>query len=88
MKRLIFSILVCLTTSVLSLAQVSTTQPLTEKDYVRVEANSTSGFTYPYYLYTPPEVKADAKKSHTILVLPNNTGKPDDDFAAHEADVK
>ena len=88
MKRLIFTIVVCLTTSVLSLAQASATPPLTDKDYVRIEADSTSGFTYPYYLYTPPEVTANAKKTHTILVLPNNTGKVDDDVAVHEADVK
>ncbi len=88
MKRLIFTIVLCLVASVLSLAQASATPPLTDKDYVRIEARSTAGFTYPYYLYIPPEVRAKPKKTHTILVLPNNTGKPDDDFAVHEADVK
>lgn len=64
--------------------------PLTEKDYLRVDADTSAGFAYPYYLYVPPELK-DAVPGHqiySILVLPNNTGKVDDDFAVHEADVK
>lgn len=67
-----------------------TTSQLTDKDYIRIDANSQAGFNYPYYLYVPPELKtADARsKIHTILVLPNNTGKVDDDFSVHEADVK
>ncbi len=88
MTRLIFAIVVCLASHVLITAQTTTTPPLTENDYVRVDSASTSGFTYPYYLYIPPEVKANAKRTHTILVLPNNTGKPNDDFAIHEADVR
>ena len=57
---------------------------------VRIDARSEKGFAYPYYLYVPPELRdvAARKTAHTILVLPNNTGKLSDDFAVHEADVK
>lgn len=57
---------------------------------VRIEAQPGKGFAYPYYLYVPPELReAKAqKKTHTILVLPNNTGKIDDSLEVHEADVK
>jgi len=63
---------------------------LTEKDYLRVDADEASGFTYPYYLYVPAEFRdlANRDKVQTILVVPNNTGKVDDDFAVHEFDVK
>ena len=60
----------------------------TESDIKRADARPASGFAYPYYLYVPPDVKAAKRTTHTILVLPNNTGKPDDDFGVHEADVK
>lgn len=71
-------------------AQSPAVPALTEKDYVRIDANTAAGFAYPYYLYVPPEFRSDAnrKVKQTILVLPNNTGKVDDDFAVHEADVK
>jgi hypothetical protein len=63
---------------------------LNEKDFVRVDPVAAKGFTYPYYLYVPPEIRDDKTpgKTYTILVLPNNTGRLDDDFAVHEADVK
>lgn len=55
----------------------------------RFDAAPAKGFNYPYYLYVPPAFfEAEAKgKERTILVLPNNTGKNDDDLAVHEADV-
>lgn len=48
------------------------------------------GFSYPYYLYVPAEIRNDAARgrTHTFLVLPNNTGKLDDSLDVHEADVK
>lgn len=58
---------------------------------VKVEAQPASGFAYPYYLYVPKTMRAEAgknKKNRTLLVIPNNTGKPDDDLSIHEADVK
>jgi dienelactone hydrolase len=68
-------------------------QPPADKlptEAIKIEANAAKGFAYPYYLYVPSELReAKAKKAtHTILVLPNNTGKPDDSFEVHEAGVK
>lgn len=88
MKKLILGLIVVFS----SFAALSAQNPpaLTDKDYVRIDANAAAGFAYPYYLYVPPEFRSDAnrKVTQTILVLPNNTGKVDDDFAVHEADVK
>lgn len=88
MKAIILGTILLLSAASIAIAQAPT--PLTDKDYVRIDANSKAGFGYPYYLYVPPEVKNDPNKKavQTILVLPNNTGKLDDDFAIHEADVK
>jgi dienelactone hydrolase len=54
---------------------------------VRVEASPDRGFDYPYYLYAPPELHAEKGEGvkATILVVPNNTGKIDDDFSVHDA---
>ena len=48
------------------------------------------GFTYPYYLFVPTELRSAAARgqTHTFLVLPNNTGKLNDSLEFHEADVK
>ena len=60
-----------------------------ESDIIRIDSAPSSGFSYPYYLHIPPEVRnRPANERSSILVLPNNTGKVDDDFAVHEADVK
>src|SRR5688500_10649344 len=55
-----------------------------------VSVGSGKGFSYPYYLYVPAELRdvAAHSKTHTFLVLPNNTGKLDDSLEFHEADVK
>jgi dienelactone hydrolase len=56
---------------------------------VRIDPNPAKGFSYPYYLFVPDEVKAAGNKhTHTILVIPNNTGQLDDDLSVHENDVK
>ncbi|HEX8248088.1 MAG TPA: hypothetical protein VF599_07950 [Pyrinomonadaceae bacterium] len=58
---------------------------------VKIEAQPARGFAYPYYLYVPKALREqakDAKKTRTILVIPNNAGKTSDDFSVHEADVK
>ncbi len=93
MKNLIYGIAIILLTSTTSYFQTATPTPvpaLTEKDYIRVEADPAQGFAYPYYFYFPPSFReaANSGKVHTILVAPNNTGKVDDDFAVHEFDVK
>ena len=55
-------------------------------DVRKIEADPAKGFSYPYYLYVPP--KSDQPIGRHLLVLPNNTGKGNDDLAFHEANVK
>lgn len=59
-------------------------------DIIKVEAKPEKGFAYPYYFYVPPEIRnaKASKQTQTILVIPNNTGKLDDDLSVHEGDVK
>lgn len=60
-------------------------------EIVKIEAQPTKGFAYPYYLYVPKSMREEAKtakKPRTILVIPNNSGKTSDDFSVHEADVR
>lgn len=58
-------------------------------EIVRIEAQPAEGFSYPYYLYVPKAVREKAgKKAHTILIIPSNTGKPNDDFDASAEDIK
>jgi dienelactone hydrolase len=38
-------------------------------------------------MYVPPALREAKGATHTFLILPNNTGKVDDDFEVHEADV-
>jgi dienelactone hydrolase len=56
------------------------------------EAKPAKGFAYPYYLYVPKAMREEAKDgkktTHTILVIPNNSGKLSDDLNVHEEDVK
>ncbi|MGD9589227.1 MAG: hypothetical protein AB7Q37_00815 [Pyrinomonadaceae bacterium] len=60
-------------------------QPQTP-DVRRIEADPSQGFSYPYYLYVPPKTASPAGRH--LLVLPNNTGKINDDLAVHEENVK
>jgi dienelactone hydrolase len=55
-------------------------------EVVRVEAQPKKGFLHPYYFYLPPELWGEKGKNveQTLLVLPNNTSKTDDDFAVHD----
>jgi predicted esterase len=87
MRRRIAIIILLFTSGLATAAQDSSSSTATSE---RVAANQSRGFSYPYYLYIPPELRtADAKRqTHTLLVLPNNTGKISDDFAVHEADVR
>lgn len=60
-------------------------------EIVKIEAQPAKGFAYPYYLYVPKAMRDAAKvgnKTHTILVIPNNSGKNSDDFTVQEEDVK
>lgn len=50
-----------------------------------IEANPEAGFEYPYYLYAP-EPQRDAPTP--ILVEPNNSPRPSDDFGVHLNEVE
>lgn len=59
-------------------------------ELVKIEAQPEKGFAYPFYLYVPAALREDAAKTktHTLLVIPNNTGTGDDDLSVHEKNVK
>lgn len=87
MKKVFYFLLFTLLAPGISLAQ---TAGNSSPEPVKIEAQPAKGFAYPYYLYVPKamrEVK-NGKKMHTILVIPNNSGKTSDDFTVHEEDVK
>lgn len=48
-----------------------------------VDAEPGQGFCWPYYLYVPPQCAQAGERVFPLLVLPNNTGKVDDDGAFH-----
>ena len=58
MKKLILGLIFAL----IAVSAVSAQNPpaLTEKDFVRIDANTASGFGYPFYLYVPPDFRSDA----------------------------
>lgn len=64
--------------------------PDTLPPVARVAADSARGFRWAYYLYVPPALRADSARGRprTLLVMPNNTGKLDDDPAVHERYVR
>lgn len=67
-------------------AGAQTPLPSPKPELRKVEASPSNGFSYSYFLYVPPALR-DAKEKkikQTILVLPNNTGKIDDDLKVHE----
>ena len=66
----------------------TTVSPL--PDVVQIEAQPKKGFLYPYYLYVPSELRTEksVNAKQTILVLPNNTGRIDDDLTVHDASSK
>jgi dienelactone hydrolase len=59
-------------------------------EIVKIEAEPEKGFAYPYYLYIPSAMREISArgKTRSLLVIPNNTGKINDDLEVHEADVK
>ena len=59
-------------------------------EILKVGPMPSEGFAYPYYLYVPKAMREPEglKKKHTILVIPNNSGKLSDDFSVQEEDVK
>src|SRR5260370_26126853 len=53
---------------------------------VEVPAVESSGFSFPYYLYTPKELSRS--EPVRLLIEPNNTGQAGDDFEVHRASAK
>lgn len=55
----------------------------------RVDADPSKGFSYPYFLYIPPALREESAQNgtQTLLVVPNNTGKPIDGIEEHEKNV-
>jgi predicted esterase len=87
MKKVIYILLFVLLAFSISPAQIVGDL---QDEPVKIEAQPTKGFSYPYYLYVPKAMRevGARKQTQTILVIPNNAGKTDDDFAVHEADAK
>jgi hypothetical protein len=86
MKNVILILLFLLVATNICPAQNAANSP----EIIKVEADAGKGFAYPYYLYIPAALRQAEveKKTHSLLVIPNNTGKISDDLAFHEADVK
>lgn len=61
-------------------ATVAIGESIREPETRFIEADSTAGFNYPYYLHIPGEIRAGEVP---LLVEPNNTGTTSDDFEEH-----
>ena len=88
MKEVIYILLFVLLAFSISPAQKTVGD--IQDEAVKIEAQPTKGFAYPYYLYVPKAMRevGARKQTHTILVIPNNTGKIDDSLEVHEASIK
>jgi dienelactone hydrolase len=75
---------------ILLAASAAFAQPSNDAELTRVEANPAGGFDYAYYLYTPKALDQPGRrgKLSSFVVIPNNTGKINDDIAFHDDDVK
>lgn len=71
-------------------AQDKLAAPSEDFGVIRVDARPEKGFAYPYFLYVPPALRESSAGDsiRTMLVIPNNSGRLDDDFSVHEADAK
>lgn len=58
----------------------------TKGDLQLVKQNPDKGFNFPYYLFIPKEGLNSTK--NTLIVEPNNTGSPTDDFDKHISEAK
>jgi dienelactone hydrolase len=88
MKKAVYILILLFLAVGASSAQTVGSNPSGE--IIKVEAQAGEGFSYPYYLYVPNALR-DAKtrnETHTMLVIPNNTGQINDDLSVHEADAK
>jgi predicted esterase len=86
MKHIIF-IFVFIFSAAGVLAQA---KPAASPEIIKIEARTDKGFAYPFYLFVPAALREEAAKTktHTLLVVPNNTGTGDDDLSVHEKNVK
>jgi dienelactone hydrolase len=87
MKNVFYLLLFILSVSIITSAQTVKDIP---SEIAKIEPQSNKGFAYPYYLYVPNAIRqaGKSKKTHDILVIPNNAGKLSDDLVVHEEDVK
>lgn len=87
MRNIFYVFLIIIVTAGLVPAQ---NNPPESKNVIKIEADAGSGFSYPYYLYVPGALRDEKARNqtHNLLVIPNNTGKINDDLAVHEANVK
>lgn len=87
MRYLSFGFIFILLAVVAATAQ---TEDSARPEVIKIDAQPAKGFNYPYYLYVPKSLRepAEQTKTHSLLVIPNNTGKINDDLAFHEEDVK
>ncbi len=53
---------------------------------LKIEADPSKGFNYPFYLYVPKNVNQSSIKY--MLVEPNNTGEVNDEFDVHDYEAK
>lgn len=65
-------------------------QTVSPSEIIKIEANAGKGFSYAYFLYAPAALRDEKarKQTHSIMVIPNNTGKNDDALEVHEENVK
>ena len=86
MKKVSFAILFLLLATTLIFSQAAQTKAVP----VRIDAVPKKGFNFPYYLFVPDNVgDVDLKDlSPSLIVIPNNTGKLNDDISFHEDDVR
>lgn len=87
MKRTLYILTFLLFAVSISLAQ---TVDNNLSEIVKIEAQPAKGFAYPYYLYISKATREAeiSKKKYTLLVVPNNSGKLDDNLNVQEEDVK
>jgi predicted esterase len=90
MKRGFFCLFFVLIAAIVTSSSTASNPSLRNLAYERVSPVPAKHFLYPYYFYLPPELKTEEalSQTHTLLVIPNNTGKVSDDFYVHEADAR
>ena len=81
-KILIYGILVLAIIGIIVFVSIYL-QP-TEPTLLKIEANPTKGFYWPYYLYIPGRVWTEADGKTYLLVEPNNSPEPSDDQSVHD----